>query len=208
MEETEVEFSVDECPRPGTDLAGLSKLRPVFSATGTVTAGNASQMSDGAAAVVMVGDEHPLAAQAPLQVTAGRSHFIPDTERVMGWDVVDSGFKVILAPTVAEVVAREMPVALDALLADQGMARDELGFFVGHPGGPKVLRSAAEALGLSDDDFALSWQSLARNGNMSSTSVLFVLADVLAAGLTKGSRGLLFAFGPAFCAELALLRAR
>ena len=54
VEETEVEFSVDECPRPGTDLDGLSKLRPVFSAAGTVTAGNASQMSDGAAAVVVM----------------------------------------------------------------------------------------------------------------------------------------------------------
>lgn len=54
VEETEIEFSVDECPRPGTDLDGLSKLRPVFSVTGTVTAGNASQMSDGAAAVVVM----------------------------------------------------------------------------------------------------------------------------------------------------------
>ena len=54
VEETEIEFSVDECPRPGTDLDGLSKLRPVFSAAGTVTAGNASQMSDGAAAVVVM----------------------------------------------------------------------------------------------------------------------------------------------------------
>ncbi len=87
------------------------------------------------------------------------------------------------------------------------MERQDLAFFVGHPGGPKVLRSAAQALGLQDDDFALSWQSLARYGNMSSTSVLFVLADVLAAGLRSGDQGLLFAFGPAFCAELALLRA-
>tara|TARA_Y100000758_G_C16049572_1_gene421109 strand:+ start:357 stop:1535 length:1179 start_codon:yes stop_codon:yes gene_type:complete len=55
--ETEVEFSVDECPRPGTDLEGLSKLRPVFSASGTVTAGNASQMSDGAAALVVMSAE-------------------------------------------------------------------------------------------------------------------------------------------------------
>lgn len=54
VEETEVEFLVDECPRPGTNLDGLSKLRPVFSAAGTVTAGNASQMSDGAAAVVVM----------------------------------------------------------------------------------------------------------------------------------------------------------
>ena len=57
VEETGVEFSVDECPRPGTDLEGLSKLRPVFSTRGTVTAGNASQMSDGAAAVVVMSSE-------------------------------------------------------------------------------------------------------------------------------------------------------
>ena len=57
VEETGVEFSVDECPRPGTDLEGLSKLGPVFSTRGTVTAGNASQMSDGAAAVVVMSSE-------------------------------------------------------------------------------------------------------------------------------------------------------
>ena len=57
VEETELEFSVDECPRPGTDIEGLSKLRPVFSVGGTVTAGNASQMSDGAAAVVVMSSE-------------------------------------------------------------------------------------------------------------------------------------------------------
>ena len=57
VEETGVEFSVDECPRPGTDLEGLSKLRPVFSTRGTVTAGKASQMSDGAAAVVEMSSE-------------------------------------------------------------------------------------------------------------------------------------------------------
>ena len=94
---------------------------------------------DGGAAVVMVGDEHPLAAQAPVRVEAARSHFVPDSERVMGWDVVDSGFKVVLAPTVAEIVAdemaRSMPCSTSALFnartsgslsdtrADQGLAQ-------------------------------------------------------------------------------------
>jgi len=47
---------VDECPRPGTTPEGLAKLRPVFAAKGSVTAGNASQMSDGAGAVVLMSE--------------------------------------------------------------------------------------------------------------------------------------------------------
>ncbi len=47
-------FDVDEGPRPGSTPEVLAKLRPVFKARGTVTAGNASQMSDGAAATVVM----------------------------------------------------------------------------------------------------------------------------------------------------------
>ena len=184
------------------ELCSLTLQKDDLSVANIVSSG---LFGDGCAAVVMVGDEHPLAATAPLRVVAGRSHFIPETERVMGWDVVDSGFRVVLAPTVAEVVAEELPGAIDALCAAKGWGREDLGFFVGHPGGPKVLKSAAAAMGLSDEDFAASWDSLRRFGNMSSTSVLFVLAETLAAKPRPGSRGLLFAFGPAFCAELALL---
>ncbi len=53
----EVEFARDECPRADTTVEGLGKLRPVFHAKGTVTAGNASQMSDGAAAVVVMSSD-------------------------------------------------------------------------------------------------------------------------------------------------------
>lgn len=55
--EKNIQFSVDEGVRPDTSVAGLSKLRPAFSATGTVTAGNASQTSDGAAAVMVMDAE-------------------------------------------------------------------------------------------------------------------------------------------------------
>ena len=48
-----IEFTDDEGVRPATDTAGLAKLRPAFVSDGTVTAGNASQISDGASAVVV-----------------------------------------------------------------------------------------------------------------------------------------------------------
>jgi alkylresorcinol/alkylpyrone synthase len=163
---------------------------------------------DGAAAVLMVGDEHPLAVGAPLRWSSPKACFFPDTERVMGWDVVDSGFRVVLAPAVADIVAAELPGALDALCESEGFGRSELAFYVAHPGGPKVLTAAAAALGLDDSAFAASWDSLRRHGNMSSTSVLFVLAELLSSGrLEPGARGAMFAMGPAFCAELALLEA-
>ena len=50
----EIVFETDEGPRVDTSLEGLARLRPVFHAKGTVTAGNSSQMSDGAAAVVVM----------------------------------------------------------------------------------------------------------------------------------------------------------
>lgn len=53
----EVTFAVDEGPRRETSAAALSKLRPAFHVAGTVTAGNASQMSDGAAAVLLMSAE-------------------------------------------------------------------------------------------------------------------------------------------------------
>jgi acetyl-CoA acyltransferase len=51
------DFSVDEGPRADTSIEGLAKLRPVFAAGGSVTAGNSSQMSDGAAFVVVMSEE-------------------------------------------------------------------------------------------------------------------------------------------------------
>jgi len=49
-------FENDEGPRPGTTMESLAKLKPVFAAKGSVTAGNASQMSDGAAAVLLMSE--------------------------------------------------------------------------------------------------------------------------------------------------------
>ena len=54
---TETLFKVDEGPRPDTSLEAMAKLKPTFRRKGSVTAGNSSQMSDGAAATVLVNEE-------------------------------------------------------------------------------------------------------------------------------------------------------
>ncbi len=57
MQTKKFDFSVDEGPRKETSLEGLAKLRPVFANGGSVTAGNSSQMSDGAAFVIVMSED-------------------------------------------------------------------------------------------------------------------------------------------------------
>lgn len=165
---------------------------------------------DGAAAVLLAGGEHPLAHDPRLAgptVVATRSAFFPDTERVMGWDVVDEGFKVVLSASVPEVVGREVPGAVDSLLAEHGLVREDVTTWVAHPGGPRVLDALERGLGLPAEALAPAREALADVGNLSSASVLYLLDDYRRhRAPPRDACGLLMAMGPAFSAELLLLR--
>lgn len=165
---------------------------------------------DGAAAVVGVGDERARASGAAdgpgPWVRASRSRFYPDTEQVMGWDVGDRGFRIVLAATVPDMVIQHMGDDVAAFLDDVEVPREAVTSWVCHPGGPKVLRAFETALGLTEDDLGLTWRSLDDVGNLSSSSVLFVLRDTIAERRPEpGTPGLLLAMGPGFCSELVLL---
>jgi alkylresorcinol/alkylpyrone synthase len=158
---------------------------------------------DGAAAVLLGG---VASAGAGPQVIATRSVLFPDTETMMGWDVTQSGFRVVLSAEVPSLVRDHVRREVDDFLAAHDLSLGEIESFVCHPGGPKVLRALANALELPDDALSLTWDSLARVGNVSSTSVLFVLEETIRRRRPRaGSLGLLIGMGPGFCAELVLL---
>ena len=159
---------------------------------------------DGAAAVVLGGRAR---AGAGPQVLATRSVLFPDTEEMMGWDVTERGFRVVLSAEVPNLVRDHLRAEVDGFLAGQGLELREIESFVCHPGGPKVLHAVAEALALPDDALAVTWESLARVGNVSSVSVLLVLEATARERRPRAdSLGLLLGMGPGFCAELVLLR--
>ena len=168
---------------------------------------------DGAAAVVLAGDDVPLppaVGRTAREVVATRSRFFADTERVMGWDIGGSGFRIVLSPGVADVVRDHVPAEVDDFLAAHGLARSDIGRWVAHPGGPEVLEAMQDALELPPDALATSWRSLAEVGNLSSSSVLHVLARHPGPDRRTTRKpchtGVLMAMGPGFCAELVLLR--
>jgi alkylresorcinol/alkylpyrone synthase len=160
---------------------------------------------DGGAAVVLTGGART-EARGP-RVMATRSIFYPDTEDVMGWKVVDSGFKLFLTNAVPKIARDRMRGDVDAFLAEQGLARKDIAHWVAHTGGPRILEAFEQSLELGPGALAASWSSLRRFGNLSSASVLFVMEDFLSRGIARpGDHGLLFAMGPGFCSELVLLR--
>ncbi|HET9657149.1 MAG TPA: 3-oxoacyl-[acyl-carrier-protein] synthase III C-terminal domain-containing protein [Kineosporiaceae bacterium] len=181
-----------------------------FQADDTSTANLVSSglFGDGAAAVVLVGARRAqaLGLAGRPRVVAARSRFYPDTERVMGWDIGDSGFRIVLAATVADVVEKYLRDDVDAFLAGQGLRLPDIGTWVAHPGGPKVIDALLRTLELAPDALRVTRQQLARRGNLSSSSVLHVLAETIAGPAPEpGSHGLLLAMGPGFCSELVLL---
>jgi alkylresorcinol/alkylpyrone synthase len=168
-----------------------------------------SLFGDGAAAVVAVGARRAeqINAAGP-EVIDSRSHLYPDSERTMGWDVDSSGFRLVLSPDVPKVVERYLGDDVTNFLGCHGLDVEDMGAWVSHPGGPKVIEAITATLGLPDDALELTWRSLAEVGNLSSASVLHVLRDTIAKRPDAGSPGMMMAMGPGFCSELVLLRWR
>ena len=155
------------------------------------------------ALVAAVGAERP--GDGP-RVVATRSVFYHDSERVMGWDISESGFKIVLSADVPKVVLEHLRGDVDDFLGEHGLRRADVVSWVSHPGGPKVLQAMEEALELPAGALDLTWRSLREVGNLSSTSVLLVLQETMErARPPAGSPGLLLAMGPGFCSELVLL---
>lgn len=161
---------------------------------------------DGAAAVVACGADRRGGSAGPTIVDT-RSRLYPDTGRVMGWDIKDSGFQVVLDPSVPDVVRRHLADDVEGFLGDHGLKPKDVTAWVCHPGGPKVLHAVTEALELPGEALDVTWRHLADVGNLSSASVLHVLRDTLAERRPPpGTPGVLLAMGPGFACELVLLR--
>ena len=184
------------------ELCSLTIQPDDLSAANLISSG---LFGDGAAAVVVSGEECN-GAQGP-QIVATRSTFYPATEHVMGWDISEKGFKIVLSREVPEVVLKNLGRDADEFLSDNGLAREDIKSWVIHTGGPKVLEATEAALGLSDGALDVSWKCLRKTGNLSSASVLFVLEEVMKNRRPEpGTWGILAAMGPGFCSELVLLR--
>jgi alkylresorcinol/alkylpyrone synthase len=159
---------------------------------------------DGAAAVLVSGAERP---EGGPSVLATRSVFYPQTEHIMGWDISEKGFQIVLSPDLPALIVEHLGHDVAAFLADCGLTHADIGSWILHTGGPRILEATATALGLPREALDASWECLRKVGNLSSASVLLVLEDIFKHRRpAPGTYSILAAMGPAFCSELVLLQ--
>lgn len=159
-----------------------------------------SLFGDGAAAAVLrPGGDGPA-------ILGSHSTLFPDSEDVMGWDLVETGLKVRFSRHIPAIVRRHLAELLARACHSWGIPLEAIRHYVVHPGGAKVLAAYAESLDLSEEHFIDAYEVLRGYGNMSSPTVLFVLERFLERVPPTGDYGVMLALGPGFSAEQVLFR--
>lgn len=157
--------------------------------------------ADGAACALLGTD-----VDGPALVDFG-SAFDFDAIDALGFELTTGGFRIVLDPSIPDHIARSIGAVVDDLLARNGVRRQDVSLWGLHPGGSRVVDAAQHALGLSDEQLLPTRRVLTSYGNMSSPTILFVLAEALGQfDPPRGTWGVIAAFGPGLGVEAALLR--
>lgn len=161
-----------------------------------------SLFADGAAAMVVrqSSEEEPSPTQWRMRALGSRQ--LPDSQREMTWTVGDHGFEMTLSPEVPRAIRAQLAPYMSHWLGQFGLTADDIGCWAIHPGGPRIIEAAAQALSLNESQTQPSFDVLARHGNMSSPTILFVVDQLRRAGAARPCVAM--AFGPGLVVESAL----
>lgn len=163
-----------------------------------------AMFGDGSAGAVLAGADREEVPSAGFQVLGYDTHFFENTIEYMGYDNTARGMKILLSPKIPAHVKRHAPGIIEGFLDRHDLLPADLDHWIVHPGGRAILDVLEEAYPSSD--LSASRRVLDRFGNMSSSTVLYVLREVIRGRPEPGDRALLMAFGPGFYADLLLLR--
>lgn len=165
---------------------------------------SAAIFGDGVAAAVLSCD-NPLPRAVPVLVDSSMYHF-PNAERLMGFDLVESGLQMVLAPDVPGNIIAHLPSIVLPFLERNGLSPKQVDQYLFHPGGRKILQSVDEWLLTLGKGVPLSHEILREHGNMSSATILYILERAMQGENRAGETALVLSFGPGFTAQRALLR--
>jgi predicted naringenin-chalcone synthase len=138
-----------------------------------------------------------------LEVLRTASHLVPGTSEILGFDLRDSGFHVVLDRRLPRVLAAELGPVVERFLAGGGMKPPA--FYVVHAAGPRIFSAFESALKLPPEALEVSRRVFARAGNTSSAAIFFAFEDVIAAQGATGREGLGIGVGPGVTIELMQL---
>jgi alkylresorcinol/alkylpyrone synthase len=140
----------------------------------------------------------------PVIKDTGMFHFY-DELRMMGFDLVDTGLKIVLDPAVPDKIKENFDDILIPFLSRNNLQLSDIEHFIFHPGGKKIIEMVESLLRDRGKNIDITRDVLRRYGNMSSATVLYVLEEYLDKDISSGEKGLMLSFGPGFSAQRILL---
>jgi alkylresorcinol/alkylpyrone synthase len=193
------------CLLVAAELCSLTFQKDDLSKSNIVAA---SLFSDGCAAAVIAGKEAEYFQNKGIELINSLSTIYQDTIDVMGWDIVDDGFRVVFSRDIPSIVKEYVKTNIQELLKLNGLGINDIEYLVTHPGGLKVINAYEESLNLKPGYLKYSRKVLTGHGNMSAPSVLYVLKDFFDNNeFQKDNLGIISALGPGFSSELVLFKA-
>ena len=180
------------------ELCSLTFLNTDFSKSNFVAS---SLFADGISACIVKGDAHK---NKKIVFRGSGSKLYYDSLDVMGWEFLDSGFKVVFSQDIPTIINKNIKADVTEFLSGYGLKLSDIKNFIFHPGGKKVLTAYTEALDADGDFLKNTRKIMQENGNMSSATVLYVLERFMEGGFEDGY-GLMLALGPGFSSEMVLL---
>ena len=159
--------------------------------------------ADGSGSAV-ISQQSPGPMQGDLAATA--SCLLEDCEDAMTWYIGNHGFEMTLSSTVPYIIKEQLRPWLEPWLASHGLGLDEINGWAIHPGGPRVIESVEQAVGIEEGTATQSRAVLGEYGNMSSATILFILQRIFVERGKDALPILALRFGPGLVAEAMLLR--
>lgn len=164
-----------------------------------------SLFADGAAAALLTGDDCGGVHTRGFEVLASEAITWQDSLDVMGWELAESGLKVLFSQDIPTIVLESARPSILQFLQEQNFALADIANFLSHPGGAKVIAAYSEALGIPEEKTRHMRNVLSRYGNMSSATVLFVLREFLQSeDYRRDALILSTTLGPGFSSEMIL----
>lgn len=180
------------------ELCSLTFLSTDFSKSNFVAS---SLFSDGIAACIVKGDNYKTGHQIKFIGSGSKLYY--DSLDVMGWEFLDTGFKVLFSQDIPTIINKNIKEDVSSFLLKYKLELSDIKNFIFHPGGKKVLTAYSEALVVKGDFLKNTRETMNNYGNMSSATVLYVLDKFMNKGFENGY-GLMLAMGPGFSSEMVL----
>ena len=163
---------------------------------------SAAIFGDGAACALLSSEQD---ISGPEIIGEEMYHF-KEATHLMGFDLTNTGLKMILDPAVPEMISTHFPNIVHPFLKTHGTQMEEVDYLIFHPGGRKIVETVESLFGELGKNIDETREVLRNFGNMSSVTVLYVLEQFLNRPYEAGKQGLVLSFGPGFSAQRVLLR--